>query len=81
MGRPRNPNPKFYLGWYRIQPGDPPELAELLGRITAMGREKDSQRNRVLGAALRGGLGQAQAQANAEDVETSAALDDLMAGF
>jgi hypothetical protein len=81
MGRPRNPRPKFYLGWYRVQPDDPPELIALLERVTEMGRAKDAQRNRVLGAALRGGLGQAQAQADAEDADTSAALDEMMAGF
>jgi hypothetical protein len=81
MGRPRKTEPKFYLGWYRAQPGDPPELLALLARIAALGRERDGQRNRVLGAALRGGLGQATAQADAEDAETGAALDEMLSSF
>ena len=82
MGRGRRPEAGkvYYLGRLRFRPGlDPPELEELLQAISTT---RGSRRADILRAALLGGARQAQAAVvAAEDSETGAALNDLLAGF
>ncbi len=82
MGRGRRPGigKVYYLGRLRYRPGlDSPELEALLEAIAAA---RGAKRADILRSALLGGASQAQATASAaEDSQTRAALDDMLAGF
>ena len=79
MARPMAAGEVFYLGRMRWRPGDAPELRVLLAAIQTAGKGRHDD---ILRAALIGGMAQGQARAaQVEDVETAAALDEMLNEF
>lgn len=78
MARPKAAGRVFYLGRVRSIPGDPVELVQFLERFEEAGGE---EKHVLLRNALAGGLGHGLVASGAEGAETTAALDELLAGF
>jgi hypothetical protein len=79
-GRRKKPGKRYYLGYFRLIPGeDPPELEALLDAIIAA---KGRKRRDIIRAALLGGAEQAQDTAQqVEDGESVDLFADMFADF
>ncbi len=79
MGRPHEQGKVYNLGRIRCLPSDPPELQQFLEMLDGIdGRAEVGRKQRVLKAALLGGMAQGQAEAVALNSDTNAALDDVL---